>query len=83
MVFDAHERAFGFFKGAHRIRGLGPTQAAQAVVGTEVLWRALPFLRGRVRAGGSYRFVFSHPSSKQPMAFSSCKFFDDYRICKD
>jgi uncharacterized protein YndB with AHSA1/START domain len=45
-------------------------RTAQAVVGSEVVWSVLPFLRGRCPyGGGTYRFVFSHASSEQPMSF--------------
>jgi uncharacterized protein YndB with AHSA1/START domain len=39
------------------------------VVGAEIVWNILSFLRDRCSDGGTYRFVFSHASSEKPMAF--------------
>jgi hypothetical protein len=41
---------------AHRLRCVDQTRIAQAVVGTEVVWSVLPFLRGRCSYGGHVPF---------------------------
>jgi len=42
--------------GAYRLRCVDQTRTAQAVVGTEVVWSVLPFLRGRCSYGGHVPF---------------------------
>ena len=39
------------------------------MVGAEVVWNIFLSCEADVRTGGTYRFVFSHPASEQPMAF--------------
>ena len=46
---------------AYRFRCVDQTRTAPAVVGTEVVWSVLPFLRGRCSYGGHVPFRVQSP----------------------
>ena len=51
------------------IQCLDQTRTAQALVGTQIVWSVLPFLRGRCSYGRHVPFRVQSPPSEQPMSF--------------